>query len=156
MDIFLSRPTWIDKSFGSGLEVFISKLKTMGVSPRTVGVTDYPSKSPLDEVVELMNMCKGAIVLGYPQLDIEVGILKNKKVTNMRLATEWNHMEASLAFALNLPLLVIHHTGVSRGVFDRGTISNFIYERDLTEPTWCFKPDIEGALENWLNKCKNK
>ena len=156
MDIFLSRPTVIDASFSEGLEIFISQLQALGIKPRTLGVTDYPSNSPLDEVLELMEMCKGAIILGYPQIEIKKALLKNNEIFDLKLATEWNHIEASLAYALKLPLLIIHHTGVVRGIFDRGTINNFIYERDLTKPGWCVESDINGAINRWLFKCTLK
>jgi hypothetical protein len=31
------------------------------------------------------------------------------------LPTEWNHIEAALAYSQQLPLLVIHHRGIKRG-----------------------------------------
>jgi hypothetical protein len=47
-DIFLSRPTWIDKQYEKGLNGFLSLLHAHGLQPRTIGTTDFPSKSPMD------------------------------------------------------------------------------------------------------------
>ena len=153
-DIFVSRPTWIENKYQDGLDNFMKMLTVHNLKPRTLGVTDYPNQAPLDEVIQLLNKCKGAIILGYPQIIINDGHIKGNKITNtVSLGTEWNHIEAGLAYALNLPLLVIHHTEVGRGIFDKGTMSNFIYKKDFRLPNWSMEKDIQGAINNWKRKC---
>src|SRR5690242_11371801 len=113
MDIFVSRPTWVPEEFRGGIEGFLRLLHAMGVTPRTLGTTDYPSKAPLDEVIDLLDACAGAVILGYPQIRVAGGFVKDKPVTEeLLLPTEWNHIEAGLAYARGLPLLVVHHEGV--------------------------------------------
>ncbi|MEK6741986.1 MAG: hypothetical protein AABZ15_00085 [Nitrospirota bacterium] len=129
-------------------------MRSHELNPRTLGASDYPSKTPLDEVISLMSLCSGAIILGYPQIYIEKGLLKDQSIPTPStqpyfLPTEWNHIEAGLAHARGLPLLVIHHKGIRRGIFDRGAISNFIYERDLTDASWPLHEDISGAFAKW-------
>lgn len=153
-NVFLSRPTWVGSQFQNGLQNFLGFLDSHDLCPRTIGVSDYPNKSPLDEVIALMAECKGAIIMGYPQIRLETGVLKDVRIPNeatkeLLLPTEWNHIEAGLAFARGLPLLVIHHLGVVRGVFDRGAINNFIYQVDLSDATWPLLPQIKGAFVTW-------
>jgi len=156
MNIFLSRPTWVKKEYEEGLENFLKFLKSKDISPRTIGTTDYPSESPLDEVINLMEKCSGVIILGYPQIFIEKGDLKEAPIPDsLNLATEWNHIEASLAYARKLPLLIVHDVGVKRGIFDRGAINNFIYEKDLKKPSWVLDDNISGALETWIEKVES-
>ncbi|MCX5693875.1 MAG: hypothetical protein NT014_01880 [Candidatus Omnitrophica bacterium] len=151
-NVFLSRPNWVDPTFRKGLEGFILLLRTLELDPRTIGSTDYPNKSPLDEVIRLMDGCKGAIILGYPQIVITAGRVKDQAIiSELRLSTEWNHIEAGLAHARGIPLLVIHHPGVTRGIFDRGAISSFIYQVALDDPDWPLRPEIQGALVKWKN-----
>jgi len=65
------------------------QLENLALSPKTLGVTDYPSKAPLDEVIEILKSCQGAIVLGYPQLEVQAGVLKGNKLAKpLILATE--------------------------------------------------------------------
>ncbi len=150
INIFLSRPNWIDQSFIKGLEGFLLVLNNLEMKPRTIGATDYPNRSPLDEVIKLMEQCNGAIILGYPQITIKVGTVKEKQIDKeLILPTEWNHIETGLAYARGIPLLVIHHIGIIRGVFDRGAISNYIYEINLAKPDWPLRVEIQGALSNW-------
>lgn len=152
-NIFLSRPTWVGREFVQGLNAFTSILKSYDLTPRTLGVSDYPSNTPLDEVISIMDQCVGAIILGYPQIEVKDGVLKGDAINSpISLATEWNHIEAGLAYAKGLPLLVIHHKGVQRGIFDRGAISKFIYEIDLSNSTWFSEEKIIGAIRDWKNR----
>jgi hypothetical protein len=129
-------------------------MKTHELHPRTLGASDYPSKTPLDEIISLMDECEGAIILGFPQIRVNEGTLKNDTISmktgnQLVLPTEWNHIEAGLAYAKGLPLLVISHVGVNRGIFDRGAINNFIYEIDFSCEDWPLLPQISGAFEKW-------
>ena len=153
LDVFVSRPTWVAPAFKAGLDIFLSLLQSADLRPRTVGATDYPTKSPLDEVIQLMRECKGAIVLGYPQITVDRGTCREADCSGLSLATEWNHIEAALAYSQQLPLLVIHHQGIKRGVFDRGAVSTFLHEVDLRDPTWSMQPSTNGALLKWKRDC---
>lgn len=154
-DIFLSRPTWIDKRYEKGLNGFLSLLNAHGLQPRTIGTTDFPSKSPMDEVVNLMRKCVGAVVLGFPQVIIEKGLIKDVAVSQpISLGTEWNHIEAALAHCLGIPILVIHDKTVIRGVFERGALNSFIYSFDFTDPSWPLEQSATGAIKSWI-ECLN-
>ena len=77
--IFLSRPNWVSEDLGKGLDGFLEVMRSYELSPRTIGTTDYPSNSPMDEVIRLMKDCVGAIILGYPQIFVESGRVKKKR-----------------------------------------------------------------------------
>src|SRR5687767_6169556 len=110
MNVFVSRPTVVAPEYRDGMEGFLRVLTTMDLNPRTIGTTDYPSRSPLDEVIGLMDQCVGAVILGYPQIRMSSGYIRDKPINGeLLLPTEWNHIEAGLAYARGLPLLVIHH-----------------------------------------------
>lgn len=156
-NIFLSRPTWIEPEFRKGLDKFLYFLKNRGLKPKTLGVSYYGTKNPLDETISLMRKCKGAIILGYPQIRIREGVLKDTKISSKEapgliLPTEWNHIEAALAHAKEIPLLLIHHINVKRGVFDKGATNSFIYEKDLADIDWSLSADIRGAIKVWKER----
>jgi len=154
LDVFVSRPTWVASEFESGLSTMLVLLENLGLNARTLGVSDHPSKAPLDEIIDMMATCKGAVVLGYPQLEIQSGILKGEKLsTSLHLGTEWNHLEAGIAYSAGLPLLVIHHTTVTRGIFDRGVLNAFLHSVDLTGSKWAMEPAINGAINHWKKAC---
>lgn len=156
-NIFLSRPNWINKQYEKGLDGFVYILRAHDLEPRTIGKTDFPNQSPMDEVINLMQECVGTIVLGYPQIIMQSGQIKEEQISNsISLATEWNHIEAALSYSLHMPLLVIHDTTVSRGIFDRGTLNSFIYSLDMSDPAWPTDPTIAGALSSWVKRLQGK
>jgi hypothetical protein len=153
MDIFISRPNWVEEPFRKGLEIFLTRLSDLGFKPRTLGATDYSTKAPLDGVIEIISQCKGAVILGYPQISINSGSIKGKALEEpILLSTEWNHIEAGLAYSRKLPLLVIHHIGINRGIFDRGALNSFLFSKDLTDPVWSNEEDITGAIRSWRDE----
>jgi hypothetical protein len=149
-EVFISRPNWVPEPFEKGLENFYNLLKAHELNPRTIGRSDYPNKSPLDEVIGLLKKCQGTIVLGIPQINIEAGRIKGQDIVNgLQLCTEWNHIEAALAYSLKHPLLVIHDLEISRGIFDRGAGSYFLHQVNFSNPSWSMAAEISGALSNW-------
>jgi hypothetical protein len=149
-DIFLSKPTWLDDSFRPGLSNFEELLRSLGFRPRSLGATDFGTRNPLRDVIALLEQCSGVVILGYPQVVVTAGRIKGVKITTqVLLSTEWNHIETGLACAKDLPLLVIHHEGVQRGVFDRGAIDAFLYSENLARPDWALSPDVSGAIRAW-------
>jgi predicted transcriptional regulator len=101
-----------------------------------------------------MNECKGAIILGYPQIYVTKGKIKENEKNDFHLPTEWNHIETTLAYMNKMPLLVIHHKGISRGIFDHGAIGKYLYEKDLTKPNWFLSDDIKGAIKTWKSSIR--
>ena len=151
--VFVSQPTWVPPEHSSGLEKFNNLLRAHDLVPRSIGVTDRPSQSPLTEVILLMKKCYGAIILGIPQLEVQSGKLKGVEITSpFNLGTEWNHIEAALAYSLQKPVLVIHDLTVGRGIFDRGAANAFIYAVDFCCDSWSLTDEISGALEAWCER----
>lgn len=154
MNIFLSRPTWIHESYKLGLRTLGTQLSNLGLTSRTLGISDYPSKSPLDEVIDLMEKCQGAIILGIPQIYVASGNVKSESIdAPFDLATEWNHLEAALAYSLGLPIIVIKHVTVFRGIFDRGVLNAFVHSVDMTRSAWSMEDSVNGSLQHWKENC---
>lgn len=152
-NVFLSRPTSIAEKYKPGLDGFIQYLKGKEIAPRTLGTTDYPTNAPMDEVIALLRKCEGAIILGYPQIVVQTGLIKGNKIEEtITLGTEWNHIEAALAYSLHMPLLVIYDSSVSRGIFDCGTLNSFLYSTNFENPAWFVETDIAGAVNTWVER----
>lgn len=138
-----------------GLANFTRMLELHGLEPRTIGVTDQPSMSPMDEVIELMKKSVGSIILGFPQIDVQSGKVKGTAIdAPFCLATEWNHIEAALAHALQLPVLLIHDTTVVRGVFDRGATNTFLHSANFASESWGLSDQIDGAVTKWCERLR--
>ena len=136
--IFVSKPNSLNASqskFSNDLEEII---KTRGLQISSLGSKQYSNKAPLLGVHELMNDCEGAVIMGFKQIEVQQCIEKegtDKESNNRKgffLPTPWNHLEAGIAFALDLPLLIIREKGVEGGIFDVGVTDKFIHQIDLS------------------------
>ena len=59
--------------FLDGLEDLLEK---NGVRPRVMNKTDYPTKSPLAKISEVLKECDGAIIVAFERIYIETGMEK--------------------------------------------------------------------------------
>jgi hypothetical protein len=113
------------------IDLLVDHMGKHNMRPRTVGISDFGNADPLTAVCSLMGECSGAVVLGLRQTSVGQAIEKDgTKARRERgdyfLPTAWNHIEASVAYAMNLPILFLKEDGVEGGVFDLGTTKYFI------------------------------
>jgi hypothetical protein len=141
--IFFSTP----KPNNDDQEKFIAKirdyLKSRGMDPLTLGVTDYDWKSPLSGIRRLMLMSNGVLVIGIKRYIIEKGeerrIDKNgkpesKDISGLSMTSPWCHIETAMAFQLGLPLLILIEKGVYQdGILEKGIVGNYLPEFDLNK-----------------------
>lgn len=129
-------------------------LNERGLETRTLGVTDAPVAAPLQDVERLMRTCRGAMILGLAQVHIIEGISKDgtserASVRDAYLPTPWNHLEAGMAFALGLPVLVLREEGVSGGIFDPGASDRFVHQAELSQ-AWIRSSEFQQIMDRWL------
>ena len=154
--VFLSQPNWFPPEYKRGLDNFVKFLRARDLDPRSIGITDQPTESPMDEVIQLMEQCSGSIVLGIPQIEVLQGRLKsNEIIPPLYLGTEWNHIEAALAHSLGLPVLVIHDARVVRGVFDPGAMNTFLHRVEFADESWALTEPIPGAIAKWSERLRS-
>lgn len=126
MNVFLSvgrASTTVQEQFIISLEKYLSN---NGLTPLTVGRNYFKNQQPLKSVVECMTECSGTVILAYERTHIEGAIEKRGSahetaVSNIKLPTVWNQIEAALAYALGHPLLVLVENGLkSEGLLEHG------------------------------------
>ncbi|WP_342026109.1 hypothetical protein AADC60_10610 [Cytobacillus pseudoceanisediminis] len=157
IDVFVSRPNTLDENQEQTMQRIERLLEQRGIRARTIGKTDFPNVSPMRAVEQLMRQCSGAVILGFPQTIIQKGISKpgtdnEKSIKNILLPTPWNQIEASMAFMLDLPLLVIRNQGIEGGIFDIGTTGHFIHTFHLDNEEWIEKPSFLQPFNDWHNE----
>ena len=111
-------------------EAFVSavenRLRSEGLTPHTVGRNTFSSDAPLKKVVELLDSCQGVVVIALERSFFPSGIDKRggpdeTQLSNIRLPTPWNHIEAAMAYSRRLPLMVILESGLkSEGLLEAG------------------------------------
>jgi len=92
-------------------------LRSLEVAPRTVGRNDFSSKAPLKRIEEVLGECHGTVVLAFerswaPSVTSRRGSVDQALLSEVRLPTVWNQIEAALSYGKGLPLLVIVETGL--------------------------------------------
>ena len=78
IDIFISRPTEIATQYEKSYMAFDKFLASKKIKRRRLGRGDYSLKAPLKAVIDLMEQCKGAIILGYPHHEVLFSLKKGK------------------------------------------------------------------------------
>lgn len=150
--IFISRPTVIGNGYEKPYRAFERFLKSEGFSPRRLGESDYSLKAPLMSVIDLIDQCKGAIILGYPQREVIYSLKKGGEMLNehrLFLPTPWNQIEGALAYKKEIPVLVIAQEGVVGGIFDHGVTGQFVHETDLSNDKWFKSKEFQGIFQDW-------
>lgn len=165
--IFLSYPKphlKIQQEFIDGLREY---LNSRGILGRTLGITDYGIKAPLNSVRGMLMDCNGVITIAFartliekaivkPNNDIEKG--KQVEIENKYITSPWCHIEAAMAYQIGLPVLVLREKGVLvEGVIEDGVVGGFIPEFNLENPTNKFLESDEWhqIIGQWESHVRN-
>lgn len=136
------------------------RLRSEGLVPYTVGRNTFAADAPLKTVTELLDKSSGAVVIALERSFFQDGVERRggpreSKLTNVKLPTPWNHIEAAMAYARGLPLLVIVETGLkSEGLLEHG-YDWYVQFVDLTRSALS-SPEFNGVLASWKAKVESR
>jgi hypothetical protein len=152
--VFVSCPTDLNDSQKKSRTVIIDELDDLGLEPRAVGRSDYPTDLPMREVLVLARRCAGGVILGFGQMRVRTGVSKpgtanEKRLTSIDLASPWNQIEAGILFSFGLPLLIFREEGIQGGVFDLGTGDVFIQRMPPPDPTDELRESLHEICLRW-------
>lgn len=157
IDVFISRPTIISTKYQLSYSEFEIFLKEKEIKPRRLGSSDYSRKAPLIAVMEIIEDCKGAIILGYPQFEFYNASKKADSIlseSSLLFPTPWNQIEAVLAYKKRIPVLVISQNGIDGGIFDYGITGEFVLKTDLSSKNWYKENVFRGIFNDWYKDIK--
>jgi hypothetical protein len=132
------------------------RLQSEGLIPHTVGRNTFDSESPLKTVMTLMDTCSGAVVIALERTYFPAGSEKRggkneTSLSEIKLPTCWNQVEAAMAYCRGLPLLVMVERGIrSEGLLERG--NDWYVQWVDPEPTALLTPEFNGVLAGWKQK----
>lgn len=155
ISVFISRPTNIAEEFEKQFTHFDKFLKHAGFNPVRLGANNYTLDAPLRGVIDLMKTCQGAIILGYPQYELNAYISKGgRNISGVKFTspTPWNQIEATLAYKDRIPVFIIAHNGIVGGVFDRGVTGEYVLNLNLKKNEWYKDQEFQGVFSAWKNK----
>jgi len=135
-----------------------ARLRAEGLVPHTVGRDTFSSDAPLKTITDLMKRCTGVIVIALERTYFPAGFdrpggSQQTPLAEVRLATPWNQIEAAMAYASGLPLLVIVQTGVKReGLLEPG-YDWYVQQTPLAASSLA-TVEFNGVLASWKQKLK--
>jgi hypothetical protein len=121
--VFVSRPSTLTSAQEAIWRLVVDRLAIAGAEVVTVPRTKYPPVGILGDIRRAMTSCNGVVIVGFRQIEIAAGQWRPEtpEVTPLNgaaLPTPWNQVEAGVAAALGLPVLVVREPGVVGGIFD--------------------------------------
>ncbi len=133
------------------VERFTRMLEEHGLIAEELPRSEYTQSGQLSEVRRRLSGCCGTAVFGFSQQDDKNALLpsttESPPIQRHLTPTPWNYIEAGIAFALDLPLLVMSFAELDRGIFDRSIAEQSVYRLPLGSD-WSAGP-AKTALSDW-------
>jgi hypothetical protein len=132
------------------------RLRSEGLVPHTVGRNTFSADAPLKTVMELLDKCSGTVVIALERSYFASGTEKRggpkeTALTDVKLPTPWNQIEAAMAYARSLPLMVIVESGLkSEGLLERGY--DWYVQWVKPEAATLTSNEFNGVLASWKQK----
>ena len=141
------------------VDAVLEMLDTVGLSARIMGENEWSYEQPLKAIRKIIKECDGAVVIAFTRTQFEEGVeFKRDQIiplSNIRLPTTWNHIEASMAYSFELPLLVVAENGLkSEGLIEDGYDWR-VYWTDLN-PGVVRSDSFKGFLQSWKAAVEEK
>lgn len=156
LKVFLS----VGRTSNDRQETFVKKmeeyLQANGLMPQTVGRTYFSSKQPLLAVSELMYECAGTVVLAYERVHLvdaieKRGNPKEARLVEINLPTVWNQIEATMAYMVGHPLLVLVENDMKyEGLLETG--NDWYVKAVNLEDNLLEDPEFIGMFSDWKRR----
>ena len=134
-------------------EAIFRALDTAGLSPRQMDKNEWSSEQPLRAIKRVIEDCDGAAVIAFSRYHFTTGSELGRggieqPLTDVRLPTVWNQIEAAMAYANGIPLLVIAEHGLRDDGLLEGRYDWKVYWTDF-KPEQLQSDAFLGYLESW-------
>ena len=161
ISVFLSYP----KPHLISQKKFIIRLKeylrTRGLEPRTLGVTDYDMDAPLKAIRRLMLESNGIITIAFkrsfiPEAKVkanaDIETIEEFQMQNIWLTSPYCQIEPAMAYQLGLPILILREKGViQEGLLEKGVVGTYMPEFSLNDDNFDYlqTPEWNDIIGKW-------
>lgn len=126
------------------------------LEPRVINKTDYPTGNPHTDISRVMKECSGTIVVAYERTYYSSGLEKRsseeeKKVAEIKYTTPWNQIEAAMAYALGMPILVLLEADLKEEGLLEGKYDWYVERIGINESS-LIKKSVRLRIEAWCKK----
>jgi hypothetical protein len=134
-------------------------LRTKGCELFTVGKHNHSARQPVEFARDLITTCDCAVVGAFERYKIVTGTEKpnsaeQKPIDGRSEPTVWNHLEAAMAYAHDLPMLVL----VEKCVYRQGMLSKRFewnaMEIDI-DPQLVKGEQFRQMVDDWLGRVES-
>jgi hypothetical protein len=156
MDVFVSVGTVANAEQEAFVTAVEERLTIEGLTPHTLNRNTYSVDAPLKAVTELLDTCRGTVVIAlersyFPQGIDKRGGPQERAISDVRIPTPWNQIEASMSYSRGLPLFVIvEETLRSDGLLEDGY--DWSVHRLKAVPESLNTRQFNGMLASWKTK----
>jgi hypothetical protein len=141
------------------LEVERCLLEDHNLRPRTLGRNEWSSEQPLRAIKKRMQSCSGAAIVAFERVFASEAEDKGRAETEQQLrplmlTTIWNQIEASMAYTLGLPILVL----AEKGLRDEGLLENrydWAVEWLSLDTNALMLPRCRGVMADWAEQVRD-
>ena len=157
--VFISKGSAATDGQRAFIDAVLEMLDAVGMSARIMGENEWSHEQPLKAIRKIVKECDGAVVIAFTRTQFEEGVeIKNNQaipVSNTKLPTTWNHIEASMAYSFDIPLLVVAEKGLKpEGLIEDGYDWR-VYWTDL-HPEVVKSDSFKGFLQSWKRAVDEK
>jgi hypothetical protein len=159
VDVFISSGRSYNSNQESFIEAIEELIRTEGFSPRAVGRNDFSSKQPLKFVQELLQQCKGTVIIAFERIYVangeeRRGSAEAREIKSEILPTVWNQIEAAMAYVLEQPLLVIVEDGSrNEGLLESGY--DWYVLKVKIDRSSINTREFRGVFSDWVKRVKD-
>lgn len=132
------------------------RLRSEGLVPHTVGRNTFSADAPLKAITELMDSCSGAMVIALERCYFSSGVEKRGgpnelPLHDVKVPTPWNQIEAAMAYARGLPLMVVVEESLKcEGLLEPGY--DWYVQKVKPEAAALNRNEFNGILASWKKK----
>jgi hypothetical protein len=153
--VFLGMPAIITAEQEPYLEQWLEWLEDHALEVVRLERAAY-GRDPWLTLTELLSRTDGVLLLGFRQLDARTGIWRPRTTEEVHAAgwwtSPWLQLEAGMAVALGLPVLLASDEGVAEGVFSPDVWGSRVRGTALRSPGETGAEWIELVREHWISR----
>jgi hypothetical protein len=155
-NVFLSVGSRYNPSQEAFLQTILALLTQFGITPRMMNYgADYPTGNFLSDIDIVMRECHGAIIIAFERKYITEGkeypgSAKEKVLKDIRITTQWNQVEAAMAYTLRIPIFVFCENGLLKEALLEPKYHWYVEDLDIRSEN--LSGDVRSRLEAWCKK----
>lgn len=156
MNVFVSVAGTANERQENFVHAVEERLRSEGLVPHTVGRNTFSADAPLKAVSQVMADCAGVVVIALERSYFPAGLWKRggpkeSPLTEIKLATPWNHIEAAMGYSRGLPLLVLVEREVQgEGFLEKGY--DWHVQKIDVDAQSLTSTEFNGVLASWKTK----